>query len=86
MNILWICQKNYKIETKNEININIFGYKSKHTCPIHLLKENYKDQIELLLLKNKDNLIISTSKVLIVWNTRRKHNETKKMYELFTMF
>ena len=54
MNILWISQKNYKIETKNEININIYGYKSKHTCPIRLLKENYKDQIELLLLKNKD--------------------------------
>lgn len=50
-----ISQKNYhKIERKNEININIFGYKNKQTYPIHLWKENYKDQIQLLLLKNKD--------------------------------
>ena len=46
-------KKIYKIETKYEININICGYGNKQMHPIHLSRENYEDQIESFLLKNK---------------------------------
>ena len=39
-----------KIEKKNEVNINVFGYEDKQPYPIYVSKEKYEDHMELLLI------------------------------------
>ena len=39
-----------KIEKKNEININVFGYEDKQPHPIYVSKEKYENHIEMLLI------------------------------------
>ena len=52
-----VTQKSYnKIETQNNIRINVFGYEKK-TFPIHISKENFENQMNLLLItKEKKEL------------------------------
>ena len=46
-----ISQKHYnKVEKQNSIRINVFGYESKQPFPIHVSKETFKDQMNLLLI------------------------------------
>ena len=51
-NILFpISQKQYnKIEKQNSIKINVFGYEEKQPYPIHISKETFEDQMNLLLI------------------------------------
>ena len=51
---------------KTKILLIIFGYKNKQMHPTYLLKESYKDQMELLLIKMKTIHIISTLKMSLV--------------------
>ena len=39
-----------KIEQKNNIRINVFGYENNQLFPIHISKENFEDHMELLLI------------------------------------
>ena len=46
-----VSQKQYnKIEKQNSIEINVFGYKEKQRYPIHISKETFEDQMNLLLI------------------------------------
>ena len=45
-----VLQKHYnKIEKQNSIKINVFGYEENQPYPIHISKETFEDQMNLLL-------------------------------------
>ena len=39
-----------KIEKQNSIKINVFGYEERQPYPIHISKETFEDQMNLLLI------------------------------------
>ena len=46
-----VSQKQYnKIETQDSIRINVFGYEKRQPFPIHISKETFKEQMNLLLI------------------------------------
>ena len=46
-----VSQKHYnKVEKQNSIRINVFGYEHGQPFPIHISKETFKDQMNLLLI------------------------------------
>ena len=46
-----LSQKHYnKVEKQNIIRINVFGYKNEQPFPIHISKETFEDQMNLLLI------------------------------------
>ena len=45
-----LSQKHYnKVEKQNSIRINVFGYGNGQPFPIHISKETFEDQMNLLL-------------------------------------
>ena len=50
-----VSQKQYnKIEKQNSIRINVFGYEKGQPFPIHISKEKFEDQMNLLLIKKDE--------------------------------
>ena len=46
-----VSQRQYnKIEKKNSIRINLFGYEKEQPFPIHISKEEFEGQMNLLLI------------------------------------
>ena len=46
-----VSQKQYnKIETQNSIRINVLGYEKEQPFPIHISKEKFEDQMNILLI------------------------------------
>ena len=46
-----VLQKQYNnIEKQNSIRINVFGYEKRQSFPIHISKEKFEDQMDLLLI------------------------------------
>ena len=46
-----VSQKHYnKVKKQNGIRINVFGYEKGQPFPIHISKENFEDQMNLLLI------------------------------------
>ena len=43
-----------KIEVKNNIYINVFGYENKLVFPIHVSDQKFEDSMDLLLLIDDD--------------------------------
>ena len=43
-----------KIEKQNSIRINVFGYEEGQPFPIHISKEKFKDQMNLLLISEDE--------------------------------
>ena len=52
-----VTQKDYrKIETMNDININVFGYEKQKPYPVYISKEKFNDMLNLLLItKGKEH-------------------------------
>ena len=51
-----ISKKDYnKVEKKNGIRVNIFGYENKQPYPIHISKEDFERELNLLLLESDGN-------------------------------
>ena len=51
-----LSQKHYnKVEKQNSIRINVFGYEDGQPFPIHISKETFEDQMNLLLI-TKDEM------------------------------
>ena len=51
-----VSQEQYnKIETQNSIRINVFGYEKEQPFPIHISKEKFEDQMNLLLITEDEN-------------------------------
>ena len=53
-----------KIEVKNNMCINVFGYEDKLVFPIYVSDQKFEDSMDLLLLINDVNHIMCTSKIL----------------------
>ena len=53
-----------RIEVKNYIRINVFGYENELIFPIYVSDQKFKDSMDLLLLIDNDNHIMCTSKIL----------------------
>ena len=67
-----------KIEKKNNIRINVFGYEEKQPYPIYISNEKYKDHMELLLItkdENKHYVLIKDFNKFMYQQT--KHKERK---------
>ena len=62
-----------KIEKKNDIRINIFGYEERQPYPIYISKEKYEDHIEMLLITKDEN----KHYVLIKDFNKFMYNQTK---------
>ena len=46
-----VSQKHYnKVEKQNSIRVNVFGYENGQPFPIHISKETFEDQMNLLLI------------------------------------
>ena len=67
-----------KIEKKNSIRINVFGYEEKQPYPIYVSDEKYEDHMELLLItkdENKHYVLIKDFNKFMYQQT--KHKERK---------
>ena len=82
-----VSQKHYnKIEKQNNIRINVFGYEKGQPFPIHMSKETFKDQMNILLItkdEKKHYVLIKDFNAFMFNQT--KHKE-KKLYVLSAMF
>ena len=67
-----------KIEKQNSIKINVFGYEEKQPYPIHISKEAFEDQMNLLLITEDEKkhyvLIKDFNKFMY---SQSKHKERK---------
>ena len=69
-----VMQKQYnKVETHNSIRINVFGYENGQPFPIHISKEAFKDQMNLLLITKDEK----KHYVLIKYFNSFMYNQTK---------
>ena len=74
-----VTTKHYnKIEKQNEININVFGYENKQPYPIHVSKEKYDRQMNLLLItenENKHYILIKDFDRFMFNQTKHEHKK-----------
>ena len=72
-------QKHYnKVEKQNSIRINVFGYENGQPFPIHISKERFEDQMNLLLITKdemKHYVLIKDFKTFMY--NQSKHKERK---------
>ena len=74
-----VSQKQYnKIEKQNSIRINVFGYEKGQPFPIHISKEKFEDQMNLLLITKdkKRHYVLIKSFNAFMYN-QSKHKEKK---------
>ena len=74
-----LSQKHYnKVEKQNSIRINVFCYENGQPFPIHISKETFKDQMNLVLItkdKRKHYVLIKDFNAFMYNQT--KHKEKK---------
>ena len=74
-----VSQKHYnKVEKQNSIRINVFGFENGQPFPIHISKETFEDQINLLLItedEKKHYVLIKDFNAFMFNQT--KHKEKK---------
>ena len=79
-----MSQKHYnKVEKQNSIRINVFGYEKGQPFPIHISKETFEDQMNLLLnTKNekKHYVLIKDLNAFIYNQSNHKENKHFCMY------
>ena len=79
-----VTQKQYnKIETQNSIRINVFGYENGQPFPIHISKEAFKDQMNLLLItkdEKKHYVLIKDFNSFMCNQTKDKNKKHFCMY------
>ena len=74
-----VSQKHYnKIEKQNSIRINVFGYENGQPFPIHISKEIFEDQMNLLLITKdeKKHYVLIKDFNAFMYN-QSKHKERK---------
>ena len=74
-----VSQKHYnKVEKQNSIRINVFGYEKGQPFPIHLSKETFEDQMNLLLITKdeKKHYVLIKDFNVFMYN-QSKHKEEK---------
>ena len=79
-----LSQKHYnKVEKQNSIRINVFGYEDGQPFPIHISKETFKDQMNLLLItknEKKDCVLIKDFNAFIYNQSKHKERNHFCMY------
>ena len=79
-----VTQKQYnKIEMQNGIRINVFGYENGQPFPIHISKEAFKDQMNLLLItkdEKKHYVLIKDFNSFMYNQTKHKNKKRFCMY------
>ena len=72
-----ISQKHYnKVEKQNDIRINVFGYEKGQPFPIHISKEKFEDQMNLLLItedEKKHYVLIKDFNAFMYKQTKHKN-------------
>ena len=81
-----VSQKHYnKVEKQNSIRINVFGFENGQPFPIHISKEKFEDQMNLLLITKdeKKHYVLIKDFNAFMYN-QSKHKERKHfcMYSL----
>ena len=74
-----LSQKHYnKVEKQNSIRINVFGYENGQPFPIHISKETFEDQMNLLLITKdeKKHYVLIKDFNVFMYN-QSKHKERK---------
>ena len=74
-----LSQKHYnKVEKQNSIRINVFGYENGQPFPIHISKETFEDQMNLLLITKdeKKHYVLIKDFNAFMYN-QSKHKERK---------
>ena len=74
-----VSQKHYnKVEKQNDISINVFGYEKGQPFPIHISKEKFEDQMNLLLITKdeKKHYVLIKDFNAFMYN-QSKHKERK---------
>ena len=74
-----VSQKHYnKVESQNSIRINVFGYEKGQPFPIHISKEKFEDQMNLLLITEdeKKHYVLIKDFNAFMYN-QTKHKEKK---------
>ena len=74
-----VSQKHYnKVEKQNSIRINVFGYEDRQPFPIHISKETFEDQMNLLLITKdeKKHYVLIKYFNAFMYN-QSKHKERK---------
>ena len=74
-----VSQKHYnKVEKRNSIRINVFGYENGQPFPIHISKETFEDQMNLLLIikDRKKHYVLIKDFNAFMYN-QSKHKERK---------
>ena len=74
-----LSQKHYsKVEKQNSIRINVFGYEDGQPFPIHISKETFEDQMNLLLITKdeKKHYVLIKDFNAFMYN-QSKHKERK---------
>ena len=74
-----LSQKHYnKVEKQNSIRINVFGYEDRQPFPIHISKETFEDQMNLLLITKdeKKHYVLIKDFNAFMYN-QSKHKEGK---------
>ena len=67
-----------KIEVKNNICINVFGYENRLVFPIYILDQKFKDSMDLLLLIDNDKshyVYIKDFNRFMFHKTKNKNNK-----------
>ena len=74
-----VSQKHYnKVEKQNSMRINVFGYENGQPFPIHISKETFEDQMNLLLITKdeKKHYVLIKDFNAFMFN-QSKHKERK---------
>ena len=72
-----------KIEKHNSIRINVFGYEKGQPFPIHISKEKFKDQMNLLLItkdEKKHCILINDFNTFMYNQSKHKNKKHFCMY------
>ena len=79
-----VSQKQYnKIEKQKSIRINVFGYEKGQPFPIHISKEKFEDQMNLLLItkdKKRHYVLIRDFNTFIYNQSKHKNKKHFCMY------
>ena len=73
-----VSQKQYnKIEKQNGIRINVLGYEKGQPFPIHISKETFEDQMNLLITKDEKRHYVLIKDFNKFMYNQSKHKEKK---------
>ena len=76
---LYLKNTTAKVEKQNSIRINVFGYEKGQPFPIHITKETFEDQMNLLLIVNdeKKHYVLFIKDFNAFMYNQSKHEEEK---------